>query len=121
MIGKSFGHYRVVRELGKGGMGEVFLATDTILERQVALKFVATQAQTSVTTAQQLQREAKTAAALDHPYICKIYEIGEDHGRVFIAMEYVEGSTFEEKLNSGTLEFSKALQLAAETAEAIGE
>ena len=113
--------YRILHSLGKGGMGEVFLAEDTRLERKVALKFLAEDREQDSLARQRLEREAKSAAALDHPFICKIYEIGETEERTFIAMEYVAGETLCERLWKGALPLKEGLRYAAEICEALDE
>jgi tetratricopeptide (TPR) repeat protein/tRNA A-37 threonylcarbamoyl transferase component Bud32 len=118
MIGRTVSHYRVLARLGEGGMGEVYLAEDLTLRRRVALKFVADRGTQSV-VGHQLEREARAAAALDHPFICKVYETGADAGRPFIAMEYVPGPTLKELLARGPLPGADALRLAGEIAEAL--
>jgi serine/threonine protein kinase len=95
--------FKLVAPLGKGGMGQVFLAQDTALDRKVALKFLPAALEEDKTARERFLREAKAAAALDHPYICKIYEIGEVEGKAYIAMEYIEGTTLFEKIASGPL------------------
>ena len=119
MIGQTISHYKVLEKLGEGGMGEVYLAEDTSLDRKVALKFLPDFMQEDPTARKRFLREAKSAAALDHPYICKIYEVGEAEGKDFIAMEYVEGDTLKEELAKGSLPLKEALQKSAETAEAL--
>ncbi len=111
--------FKLVEPLGKGGMGQVFLAEDTALDRKVALKFLPAVLEEDKTARERFLREAKAAAALDHPYICKIYEIGEVEGKVYIAMEYIEGTTLFEKIAAGPLPFAKVLDLGAEIAEAL--
>ena len=113
--------YRVLEILGKGGMGEVFLADDTQLERKVALKFLPAELAADPVASQRFEREAKAAAALDHPYICKIYEIAEVDGKTCIAMEYVSGQTLDRVLADGALEPARALEIAAEVVEALQE
>src|SRR5512136_2058124 len=100
-------------------MGEVFLARDTVLDRSVALKFLPETAQQAPEAQKRLLREARAAAALDHPFICKIYDTGEIEGKTFIAMEHIEGRTLKEKLAKGRLEMKEALRIASEIAEAL--
>ncbi len=100
-------------------MGRVFLAEDTVLGRKVALKFLPAALEEDETARERFLREAKAAAALDHPYICKIYEIGEVEGKAYIAMEYIEGTMLFEKIASGPLPLAQVLDLGAEIAEAL--
>src|SRR5690349_21790728 len=110
--------YQIVEELGKGGMGEVCLADDLMLDRQVALKFL--QPSSAGDVMDQLLAEAKAAAALDHPFICSIYEISTVNDRPCIAMEYVRGETLERRLRrAGALSLAEGLRIAEETAEAL--
>ena len=111
--------FKLVEPLGKGGMGRVFLAQDTALDRRVALKFLPAALEEDQTARERFLREAKAAASLDHPYICKIYEIGEVEGKAYIAMEYIEGTTLFEKVASGPLPLPQVLDLGAEIAEAL--
>ena len=111
--------YEILDKIGEGGMGEVFLARDTTLERRVALKFLPEQLQKDETSRKRFLLEAKSAAALDHPYICKIYEIGDLDGRSFIAMEYVEGETLARRLQKGAMPTGEAVRLATEIVEAL--
>ena len=113
--------YRVLHSLGKGGMGEVFLADDTQLDRKVALKFLPDTLEHDPTARERFQREAKSAAALDHPFICKVYEVTEANGKTCIAMEYVPGKTLESRLAEGPLLLTEALEIAIEIAEALEE
>ena len=99
MIGKTVSHYRIIEKIGHGGMGEVFLAEDTKLERKVALKFLPMHLTVDKDARLRFEREAKAAAALNHPNIVTVYEIGEHEGQVFIAMEYVEGQTLKELIS----------------------
>ncbi len=98
MVGKTLSHYKVLEKIGQGGMGEVFLAQDTTLDRKVALKFLPEEMQQDSNAKKRFLREAKSAAALDHPFICHIHEVGEVEGKSFIAMEYIQGTTLREKL-----------------------
>ncbi len=119
MVGKTISHYKVLEKIGQGGMGEVFLAQDTTLDRKVALKFLPEELQQDSTARKRFLREAKSAAALDHPFICHIHEVGEVEGKSFIAMEYIQGTTLREKLTEGPLPVRKALETAGEMAEAL--
>ena len=119
MTDPTFSHYEIREKIGQGGMGEVHLAHDTSLDRRAALKFLPESLQNNETAKKRFLREAKSAAALDHPYICKIYEIGEAEGRSFIAMEYVRGQTLEQKLAKGPLPLDQTIRIASEIAEAL--
>ena len=121
MDGTTISHYKVLEKIGQGGMGEVYRATDTKLDRKVALKFLPDFLWENPTAKKRFLREAKSAAALDHPYICKIYEVGEAEGKDFISMEYVQGETLKDKLGDGPLALKEALQKATGTAEALEE
>jgi serine/threonine protein kinase len=121
MIGDVFGHYRILEKIGQGGMGEVYLGDDTSLQRKVALKFLPPEMQKDPSAHLRFMREAKSAAALDHPYICHINEVGEAEGRYFIVMEYVEGETLQERLKRGPLSPKEAQQVATEIVEALEE
>jgi serine/threonine protein kinase len=100
----AFGRYRLGRLLGRGGMGEVYLAHDTTLDRDVAIKFVAPERAGDDEARRRLLREAHAAAALDHPFICTVYDTGETpDGRAYIAMQYVEGESLAFRLRRGTL------------------
>jgi len=121
VVGKTVSHYRILEKIGQGGMGEVYLAQDTTLDRKVALKFLPEELEQDPTTRKRFLREAKSAAALDHPYVCQIHEVGEVEGKSFISMEYVQGTTLKEKLTEGPLPINEALEKAAEIAEALEE
>ena len=113
--------YRLLTSLGRGGMGEVFLADDTQLGRKVAIKFLTEALEADATARERLHREARSAAALDHPYICKIYEIASVDGRTGIVMEHVSGETVEARLRRAPLAAREALRIAAEIGEALEE
>ena len=115
---KAPGGYRIERLLGHGGMGMVFLAYDTTLHRQVAVKVMGSRADSDTSRAQ-LLREARNAAALNHPNICTIYEVGEANGAAFIAMEYVEGRPLNDRLEEGPLPLDEALRYAVQAADAL--
>lgn len=113
------GKYTILGELGRGGMGEVYLAEDISLDRKVALKFLPEATYRDPVTRARFVREAKAAAALSHPYICGIHEVGEVEDKLYFAMEFVEGKTLRETLAAGPLPLARAVQVAAEAAEAL--
>jgi tetratricopeptide (TPR) repeat protein/predicted Ser/Thr protein kinase len=113
------GRYRILSPLGAGGMGEVFLAEDTRLERRVAVKMLPASVEADAVARERLRREALAAAALDHPYICKVYEIGDADGRVFIVMEYVEGDTLHAASRRGLLPVRQVVEIAHELTQAL--
>ena len=119
MVGQELGSYRILSLLGTGGMGEVYLAEDTKLDRKVALKFLSGELQEDEAARRRFLREAKSAAALDHPYVCNIFEIGKAESKDFISMEYVRGKTLKEQLEKGPLPLQVALEKATEIAEAL--
>jgi TolB-like protein/Tfp pilus assembly protein PilF/predicted Ser/Thr protein kinase len=118
MPGTTLGSYRIERVLGRGGMGTVFLAYDTKLHRQVALKLVDAPAD-GESSRTRLLREARNAAALNHPNICTIYEVGEAGGAAFIAMEYVDGESLSDRIDRGPLAPHEAIHYALQAAEAL--
>ena len=119
LLGRTVSHYRILQKLGAGGMGEVYLAHDSALDRTVALKFLLPETQADKTARKRLLTEARSAAALDHPFICKVYEAADADDQPFIAMEYVEGVSLADKLLQGPLPLKEALRLAEEIAEAL--
>jgi serine/threonine protein kinase len=119
-IDQVIGHYRIVEKLGEGGMGQVFLAEDTELERHVALKFLPEALQEDPNAHKRFMREAKSAAALDHPFICNIHEVRRtDDEKDFIVMEFVEGQTLKDRLEDGPLPLPEVLKIGTEIAEAL--
>ncbi|UCF78996.1 MAG: protein kinase [Candidatus Eiseniibacteriota bacterium] len=121
MISKTISHYKILEKLGEGGMGVVYKAQDTKLDRTVALKFLPPELLRDADAKTRFIHEAKAAAALSHPNICTIFEIDEAEGQTFIAMEYVEGKSLKEQLRSGPLKLDEATTLAAQVAEGLRE
>ena len=116
MIGQTISHYRITEKLGEGGMDVVYKAEDTKLERAVALKFLAPQLLEDEEARKRFTREAKAAAALDHPTVCNIYEIDEADDQTFLAIAYVEGKAVRDKVQKRPLKLDEALDIAAQTA-----
>lgn len=119
MIGKQILHYNIVEKLGEGGMGEVYLAHDTELDRKVALKFLPPHYTFDTELKSRFRREAKAAAALNHPNIITVHEIGEHENRTYIAMEYVEGESLREKVSRGQLLVNSAVDIAHQICDGL--
>ena len=119
MIGTTISHYRIVSQIGSGGMGTVYLAEDLSLHRKVALKFLPPETARSPDAATRLLREARAASALDHPHIATIYEIGEAGGQPFIAMVYYEGETLAARLARGPLAVVEVARILSQIAGAL--
>src|SRR5262245_41885382 len=115
----QFGNYRILSRLGAGGMGEVFLALDEKLGRRVALKFLPQLFMQDETQLERFEREARAASALNHPNILTVYEIGNTGGRIFIAMEYVEGKTLRTRISEQNLTHEEILNIAEQIGEAL--
>src|SRR5262249_50536452 len=121
LVPQLVSHYRIIRKLGSGGMGEVFLAQDTKIERKVAIKMLPAKSIDDPYPRKRLFREARTAATLDHTNICAIHEINEDGDCVFIVMQYVEGETLATRLIESALRQEEVLDVGTQVAEALSE
>ena len=121
MVGETLSHYRIISKIGAGGMGEVYLAEDTKLGRKVAIKFLPPEAAADQQARKRLLREARVAATLDHPNICAVYEVGEEVGRSFIVMQYIEGETLAARIGRQPLDVPTSIAIAIQVAGALEE
>ena len=119
MIGQTISHYKITAKLGAGGMGEVYKATDTRLERTVAIKVLSEHAGSDPVLKQRFEREAKTISSLNHPHICTLYEFDSQDGTDVLVMEYLDGETLADRLVKGALPIDRVLRCAIEIADAL--
>ena len=117
--GTELGHYKLVRLIGAGGMGEVYQATDTRLDRTVAIKVLPAHVAGNRQARERFEREARTISQLNHPHICTLFDVGQENGVDFLVMEYIEGETLAARLEKGALPLDQAMQHGIEIADAL--
>src|SRR6266705_833870 len=119
LVGQTFGHYKISKRIGTGGMGEVYLATDITAGRKAALKLLPVRFTGDAERLRRFQQEAQAVVALNHPNILTVYEIGEDHATHYIASELIEGETLRQRLARGRIELSEVVDVAIQVASAL--
>src|SRR5215831_5413167 len=119
VLGKSYSHYRIVERIGGGGMGVLYKAEDMRLRRFVALKFLPERVAQDAAALARFQREAQAASSLNHPNICTVHDIGEEGGKTFIAMEFLDGQTLKHVIRGQPVKLDRALEIAIEVADAL--
>ena len=118
-VGAKLGPYEILAPLGAGGMGEVYRAKDTRLDRTVAVKVLPAHLSSSAESRQRFEREARTISQLSHPHICALYDVGREGETEYLVMEYLEGQTLSDRLLKGPLEFEQVLRYGIEMADAL--
>ena len=119
LIGKTVSHYEILERLGQGGMGEVYRARDVRLEREVAVKILRPRATDDDELASRFAREARAAAALSHPHVCSVYDVGEDDGIAFLVMELLDGDTLQARIAGSPIDLGEALGLGIQIIEGL--
>jgi len=117
--GTRLGAYEILAPLGAGGMGEVYKAKDTRLDRTVAIKVLPSHLADNVRLRERFEREARAVSALNHPHICILYDVGIEDGTDFLVMEFIEGQTLADRLKKGALPLEEALRYGAQIADAL--